>query len=104
MISGNRVSHINEAVSSFDARNWLDFICGILEEWWVVHVGRFFIPFVLSAFWGIESLPHLASLKDVVVSRSEHFWLDDSICQLGNLITSRPDIAEEDWLSLFVVT
>ena len=49
-------------------------------------------------------MPHLASLEDVVVGGSEHFWFDNSVSHLRNLVTSGPDIPEEDWLALLVVS
>jgi len=55
-------------MSSLNVRNRLGSVVSLLEEWWVVNVGRFVVPAVLSALWSIKFLPHLTSFQNVIVS------------------------------------
>ena len=76
MISSNGITHVQKAVSVVDIRNFLDLSFGGLEERRVVDVGRVIIPRVEFTFGGLEVLPHLGSLEDVVVNVNEHLGLD----------------------------
>jgi hypothetical protein len=49
-------------------------------------------------------LPSLATLEDGVIDVFEHFWFDDTSRDFRNLSSSRPDIVEEDVLSVFIFT
>ena len=58
MISGNRVTHVDETVSTLNAGDGFNFIGGVLEERRVVNVGRLIIPAGLGALGSLKFLPH----------------------------------------------
>ena len=104
VIGGDGVTHVQEAVSVVDARDGLEFSLSALEERRVVDVGGVIIPRVEFTFRGLEVLPHLGSLKNVVVNVNEHLRLDASFGNGLNFITSRPDIGEENVFAFLVLT
>ena len=100
MISGDRVSKVDEYVSVGHVIDWRQLFGDALEEWWVVDISRFLIPSVEFTRWGFKFLPHLRSVKDGVVVFREHLWFDDSVGNLLDLFSSWPDILQEDILSI----
>jgi hypothetical protein len=92
VIGGDGVTHVQEAVSIVNVSDGLEFGLGALEEGRVVDVGRVIVPRVEFTSGGFEVLPHLRSLKDVVVDVNEHFGLDATFSNILNFITRRPDI------------
>jgi hypothetical protein len=104
VIGGDGVTHVQKAVSVVDARDGLEFSLSALEERRVVDVGGVIIPRVELTFRGLEVLPHLGSLKNVVVNVNEHLRLDASFGNGLNFITSRPDIGEENVFAFLVLT
>jgi len=104
VISSNGITHVQKAVSVVDIRDFLDLSFGGLEERRVVDVGGVIIPRVEFTFRGLEVLPHLGSLKDVVVNVNEHLRFDASFSNCRNFITSGPDFRKEDILSILVLT
>lgn len=104
MISRDRITDVQEAVGALDAINWLSGGLGRLEERWVVDVGGGVVPAVELAGWGIEVLPHLAAVKNSIVGLLEHVCSDDRVGDSGNLVTSRPDVPEENVLARLVLS
>jgi len=104
VISSNGITHVQKAVSVVDIRDFLDLSFGGLEERRVVDVGGVIIPRVEFTFRGLEVLPHLGSLKNVVVNINEHLRLDASFSNCTNFITSGPDFRKENILSILVLT
>ena len=104
MIGGDRVTNIQKAVAINDGSTWSHSSLGGLEEGWVVDVGRSIVPLVELALRSVKSLPHLGSLKNVVISALEHLRVDDRSSDTGNLLTRRPDVPEEDIFALLILT
>jgi hypothetical protein len=104
VIGGDGVTHVQEAVGIVNVSDGLEFGLGALEEGRVVDVGRVIVPRVEFTSGGFEVLPHLRSLKDVVVDVNEHFGLDATFSNILNFITRRPDIGEENIFAVLVLT
>mgnify|MGYP001460931780 CR=1 FL=1 len=103
MIGGDRVTDVQEAVGAIDAVDGGGAGLGRLEEGWVVDVGGVVIPVVELASGGLEVLPHLAAVEDVVISRLEHLGGNDAVSNGGDLITGWPDVSEEDVASRLIL-
>jgi len=104
VIGGNGVTKVKEAVSTFNRLNRAQIVGSRLEERRVVDVGRCVIPLVELAGRSVQVLPHLRSLKNVFVGSSEHLRLNDTIGDLRDLITGRPDILKHDIFAILVLT
>lgn len=103
VVCGDRVSHVDEAVGALDVRDGVEFVGRVLEEGRVVHVGGLVVPGVLAAGGGLESLPHFATLQNVVVGCGEHLGLDHTVGHGADLVAGGPDVTEEDGLAFLVV-
>lgn len=104
VIGSDGVSHVQKAVSVTHVSNGLEFGLSALEEGRVVDVGGVVVPRVEFTSGGFEVLPHLGSLKDVVVDINEHLGLDASFGNFLDFFTGRPDIGEENVLTVLVLT
>jgi hypothetical protein len=104
VIGGDGVTHVQEAVSVVNVRDGLEFSLGALEEGRVVDVGGVVVPRVEFTFGGLEVLPHLGSLEDVVVNVNEHLRLDASFGNDLDFITSGPDVGEENVFAVLVLS
>jgi len=69
-----------------------------------VDVGGGIVPFVELTRGGVEVLPHLGTVKDVLVSSGEHLRGDDLSSNGGHLIARRPDLFKEDIFAVLVLT
>lgn len=104
VISGDGVTHVQEAVGVVHVSDGLELSLGALEEGRVVDVGGVIVPRVKFTGGGFESLPHLGSLEDVVVDIDEHLGLDASFSHLLDFIAGRPDVSEENVVSVLILT
>jgi len=103
MVSRNRVTNVQKAVSSIDRVTRSDSSLGRLEEWRVVDVGGCVIPRVELTLGSVEVLPHLAALQDVAVSFFEHIGIDDALSDSTDFITGWPDVSQENIVALLVL-
>ena len=104
VIGGDGVTNVKEAAGVLDASDGRDISLSGLEEGRVVDVGGGIVPFVKLARGGIEVLPHLAAIKDVVVGSLEHLGCDDGVGDLLNLGAGRPDVSQEDIVTLLILS
>jgi hypothetical protein len=104
VISGNRISKVEETVSGLNVSDSLRVLLGGGEERRVCNVGRLRVPAVELASASFELLPSGATLEDIAIDLLEHLGLDHSAGHFLHLVTSGPDIAEVDILAIFTLT
>lgn len=69
-----------------------------------MDVGGGIVPFVELSRGSFKVLPHLGTVKDVVVGFLEHLGGDDFAGNRGDLVTRWPDVSKENVLAVLVLT
>jgi hypothetical protein len=65
-----------------------------------VDISGAFLPFVLDTFTGLEVIPSISTLGDLVIDFLEHFRINSLGNDLLDFVSRRPDVAEENGLTI----
>lgn len=105
VISGHGISEEQQARSIFDGGDVSgSFLSDTLEEGRLVDVGRVLSPCEQFTLRSNKLVPSLVSGESVSVELLEESGGHNGLDDLGNLITSGPDVSEEDVLAFLVLS
>lgn len=103
VIGSDRVTNVEQAVSVIDACNRGGTNFGRCKEGRVVDVCRVILPFVKLTSGSFKVLPHLATVKDSVISFLEHLRGDCTCSDSTDLLTRGPNISKENIFSFLIL-
>eukprot|EP00350_Pseudokeronopsis_sp_OXSARD2_P006264 CAMPEP_0170550528 /NCGR_PEP_ID=MMETSP0211-20121228/8580_1 /TAXON_ID=311385 /ORGANISM="Pseudokeronopsis sp., Strain OXSARD2" /LENGTH=192 /DNA_ID=CAMNT_0010857133 /DNA_START=446 /DNA_END=1024 /DNA_ORIENTATION=+ len=103
VVSSDRVSKERQHMSILDGFSGGDFFGGGLEERWVVDVGGVGIPLIEAASRGLEVVPPVSALGDLLINFFEHFGEDGLFSDISGLLSCGPDIFEEHVVALGIL-
>lgn len=104
MISSDRVTQVQQAVSTLDAFDLLGNEFGGFEEGRVVDVSGVRLPVVDLLVRGLQGIPSSSTLRDLLIDVDEHFRLEVVVDSALSGSSSGPDVLQEDGLTILVVT
>lgn len=100
VISSDGITERSQAVSVLDVLDFRGVQAHSLEEGRIVDIGGAFLPLILDTFTSLETIPSVGTLGNLVVDFLEHFGLDGFLDNSLDFISRRPDVTEEDGLSI----
>lgn len=94
MISSNRVAEDREAVCILNLGDdsW-HFLWHLLEERWVVDIGRGFSPLEKLTSWSNEVIPTLVASKSSAVEVLEELSINHTRSGICNLLPRGPNVS-----------
>mmetsp|Transcript_414 Transcript_414/g.472 ORF Transcript_414/g.472 Transcript_414/m.472 type:complete len:317 (-) Transcript_414:86-1036(-) len=104
VISCDRVTQVQQSMSTFQILDGFGSFFGLLEERRIVNIGGALLPLVQFTSGSFQSVPSLGTLGDLAINFGKHFRSDDSTGDSGDFFSGRPDIAQEDRVTGGVVT
>lgn len=104
MISSNRVSEVQKAVSSFNIFDGIRFQGSFLEERGVMNISGFFFPLVLFTLVDWKGIPSVSSFSDSGVDFIELLAFNRVLSNLCDLVSGGPNVFKEYIVSIFILS
>lgn len=101
MVGRNGISKIQQNTCVSDGLSNGQIPGHSIEEGRMLDVGRRFIPREKFSARRLQALPVLRALLNLLVNILEHCWDDELALDALNLFARRPDVAQEDFSTVF---